>query len=448
LVKFVLQLIYFQNMSQIVAIVGRPNVGKSTFFNRLVERKQAIMDDTSGVTRDRHYGVAEWNGRNFTIIDTGGYVTGSNDIFEKAIRSQVEIAIKEANFIFFMVDTKEGLTDLDKEFGKIIRASEKPVFLIANKSDNNKLRLESVEFYELGFENLYPVSSTNGSGTGELLDDLVKSFEPDTYPQTEENIARVSIIGRPNVGKSSLLNALLGEERSIVTDIAGTTRDSIDTRYNLFGKNFILIDTAGVRKKTKVRNNIEFYSVMRSIKALQDSDVCLIMIDATLGIESQDVNLIALAIRYKKGIVLLVNKWDLIEKETSTALRFKKEIESKLGPMSFVPVLFISAIYKQRIFKVVEIALQVFDNRQRKISTSALNKALLPIIEKKPPPAVKGKYIKIKYITQLPTNTPTFAFFCNHPQYIKLTYQRFLINNLRDKFNFTGVPIKVVFRNK
>ncbi len=435
-------------MSHIVAIVGRPNVGKSTFFNRLVERKQAIMDDTSGVTRDRHYGMAEWNGRNFTIIDTGGYVTGSDDIFEKAIRSQVEFAIKEANFIFFMVDTKQGLTDLDKEFGKIIRATEKPVFLVANKSDNNKLRLESAEFYELGFDNLYPVSSTNGSGTGELLDDLIDSFDPITDLEAEINIARVSIIGRPNVGKSSLLNALLGEERSIVTEIAGTTRDSINTTYNLYGKNFILIDTAGVRKKAKVRDNIEFYSVMRSIKALQDSDICLIMIDATLGLESQDINLIALAIKYKKGIVLVVNKWDLIKKDTTTAHQFNKQIESKLGPMSFVPVIYISAINKQRIFKVVEMALEVFENREQKISTSALNKVLLPVIEKKPPPAVKGKHIKIKYTTQLPTDTPIFAFFCNHPQYIKPPYERFLINILRDSFNFTGVPIKVVFRNK
>ncbi len=435
-------------MAYVVAIVGRPNVGKSTLFNRLVEKKQAIMDDTSGVTRDRHYGMAEWNGRIFTVIDTGGYVTGSEDIFEKAIRDQVSIAIKEANFIFFMVDTKTGLTDLDKEFAHILRAAQKPVFLIANKSDNHQLRMEASEFYALGFEKLYPVSSTNGSGTGELLDDLVEIFEPETASQKDENIPRISILGRPNVGKSSLLNALLGEERSIVTELAGTTRDSIDTRYNLYGKNFILIDTAGIRKKTKVRDNIEFYSVMRSIKALQDSDVCLIMIDAAQGLEGQDLNLISLANRYKKGIVLLVNKWDLIEKDTSTAQHFKKEIESKLGPLNFIPVLFISALNKQRIFKVVEKSLEVSESRQRKISTSALNKALLPLIEKYPPPAVKGKYIKIKYITQLPTETPTFAFFCNHPQYIKPPYERYLMNQIREQFNFLGVPIKVVFRNK
>jgi GTPase len=435
-------------MTQVVAIVGRPNVGKSTLFNRLVEKKQAIMDDRSGVTRDRHYGMAEWNGRNFTVIDTGGYVTGSDDLFEKAIRSQVEMAIKEADFIFFMLDTKTGLIDLDREFAAILRSAGKPVFVIANKSDNPVLRMEASEFYALGFDNIYPVSSTNGSGTGELLDDLVNAFEPVPDEKTEEDIPHVSILGRPNVGKSSLLNVLLGEERSIVTEIAGTTRDSINSRYNLYGKNFILIDTAGMRKKTKVRDNIEFYSVMRSIKALQESDVCLIMIDATQGMESQDMNLIALANRYKKGIVLLVNKWDLVEKDTSTARKFSKDIESKLGPLSFVPVLFISVLNKQRIFQVVEKAMEIYENRKRKIPTSALNKALLPLIEKYPPPAVKGKYIKIKYITQLPTETPTFAFFCNHPQYIQVPYERYLMNNIRDQFNFSGVPIKVIFRNK
>ncbi|MBR9998132.1 MAG: ribosome biogenesis GTPase Der [Cyclobacteriaceae bacterium] len=435
-------------MAQVVAIVGRPNVGKSTLFNRLVEKKQAIMDDRSGVTRDRHYGLAEWNGRTFTVIDTGGYVTGSVDIFEKAIRNQVEIAIREADFIFFMVDTKTGLIDLDQEFASILRSAGKPVFVIANKSDNHALRLEATEFYALGFDNIYPVSSTNGSGTGELLDDLVNAFEPETGDKDEENIPRVSILGRPNVGKSSLLNILLGEERSIVTEIAGTTRDSINSHYNLYGKNFILIDTAGIRKKTKVRDNIEFYSVMRSIKALQDSDVCLIMIDATLGLEGQDMNLISLANRYKKGILLLVNKWDLIEKDTATAQKFKKEVDSKLGPLSFVPILFISALNKQRIFQVVEKSMEIYENRQRKIPTSALNKALLPLIEKYPPPAVKGKYIKIKYITQLPTETPTFAFFCNHPQYIQVPYERYLMNNIREQFDFSGVPIKVIFRNK
>ena len=435
-------------MSQTVAIVGRPNVGKSTFFNRLIERKQAIMDDESGVTRDRHYGVAEWNGRIFTVIDTGGYVTGSEDIFESAIREQVESAMHEADHIIFLVDCKDGLTDLDKDFSIIIRSVGKPVYLAPNKADNHNLRLAANEFYTLGFETIYPISSTNGSGTGELLDDLVSGFHNEEDFQEDSNIPKISIIGRPNVGKSSLLNALTGQQRSIVTEIAGTTRDSINTRYNLFGKDLILIDTAGVRKKSRVKENIEFYSVMRSIKALQDSDICLIMIDAIQGLESQDINLIGLANKYKKGIVLLVNKWDLIEKETITARKITTEIEEKLGPLNFIPILFISVHKKQRIFKVIENVLEVYDNRRRKVSTSELNKILLPLIEKNPPPAYKGKYIKIKYITQLPVSSPTFAFFTNHPKYIKAPYERFLINNLRSNFNFSGVPIKVVFRNK
>lgn len=435
-------------MANVVAIVGRPNVGKSTFFNRLVERKQAIMDDVSGVTRDRHYGQALWNGRIFTVIDTGGYVTGSEDIFEKAIRGQVESAIIEADYIFFMVDCKDGLTDLDKDFSKIIRAAGKPVFLITNKADNNQLRLASNEFYALGYDQLFPISSTNGSGTGELLDELVIKFDPELEVRDEESIPNVSIIGRPNVGKSSLINALTGKERSIVTDIAGTTRDSINTRYNLFGKDLLLIDTAGVRKKSKVREDIEFYSVMRSLKALQDSDICLIMLDATQGLEGQDINLISLANKYKKGVILLVNKWDLIEKDTRTANKFKKDFDEKLGPFNYIPVIFISVLNKQRIFKVIELALEINDNRNRKISTSELNKVLLPVIENTPPPAYKGKYIKVKYITQLPISTPTFAFFTNHPQYIKEPYERFLINTIRNNFNFSGVPIKVVFRNK
>ena len=435
-------------MAQVVAIVGRPNVGKSTLFNRMVEQKQAIMDDQSGVTRDRHYGMAVWNGKIFTVIDTGGYVTGSEDIFEKAIRSQVEEAMQEANFIFFMVDCKAGLIDLDKDFARILRALKKPIFLIANKADNQDLRLAANEFYELGIEKIYPVSSTNGSGTGELLDDLVDLFRPDDENARDLDIPKVSIIGRPNVGKSSLLNALLGKERSIVTDIAGTTRDSINTRYNLYGKDFLLIDTAGVRKKSRVKDNIEFYSVMRSIKALQDSDVCLVMIDAIQGLESQDMNLISLANKYKKGLVILVNKWDLIEKDTKTADKFKKDIGEKLGPLNYIPVLFISVLTKQRIFKVVEEVMKVYDNRVRRVATSDLNKFLLPIIEKTPPPAIKGKYIKIKYVTQLPTATPTFAFFCNHPRYIKPPYERFLTNAIRHHFDFAGVPIKVVFRDK
>ena len=435
-------------MPYTVAIVGRPNVGKSTLFNRLVEERQAIMDDVSGVTRDRHYGVGEWNGRSFTVIDTGGYVTGSEDIFESAIRDQVESAMKEADFIIFLVDCKDGLTDLDKDFSTVIRSLGKPVFLTPNKADNNNLRMAANEFYELGYETLYPISSTNGSGTGELLDELVSLFKDEHDAETNDELPKISIIGRPNVGKSSLLNALIGEKRSIVTEIAGTTRDSINTRYNLFGKDLLLIDTAGVRKKAKVKENVEFYSVMRSIKALMESDVCLIMIDATQGLESQDVNLIGLANKYKKGILILINKWDLIEKETRTAEEFKSTIEEKLGPLNYMPVIFISVLKKQRIFKVIERALQVYENRNRKVSTSELNKLLLPIIERTPPPAFKGKYIKIKYITQLPTQSPTFAFFTNHPKYIKPPYERFLINTIRSNFDFSGVPIKVVFRNK
>ena len=435
-------------MPYTVAIVGRPNVGKSTLFNRLVEEKQAIMDDESGVTRDRHYGVGEWNGRSFTVIDTGGYVTGSEDIFESAIRNQVESAMNEADFIIFLVDCKDGLTDLDKDFSNVIRTLGKPIFLTPNKADNSKLRLAANEFYELGYDTMYPISSTNGSGTGELLDDLVSNFKDEQDAETKDDLPKISIIGRPNVGKSSLLNALIGEERSIVTEIAGTTRDSINTHYNLFGKDLLLIDTAGVRKKAKVKENVEFYSVMRSIKALMESDVCLIMIDATQGLESQDVNLIGLANKYKKGIMLLVNKWDLIEKETKTAEEFTSTIEEKLGPLNYMPIIFISVLRKQRIYKVVERALEVYENRNKKVSTSEINKILLPIIEKTPPPAFKGKYVKIKYITQLPTQSPTFAFFTNHPKYIKAPYERFLINTIRSNFDFSGVPIKVVFRNK
>ncbi len=435
-------------MGNVVAIVGRPNVGKSTLFNRLVERKLAIMDETSGVTRDRHYGMAFWNGRTFTVIDTGGYIRGSEDTFEKAIRDQVEIALNEADHILFLVDVKSGLTGLDKEIADLVRASDKPVLIVANKADNNQLRMEATEFYALGFDKIYPVSSINGAGTGDLLDDLVTDFDPEETSAGEEDLPKVSIIGRPNVGKSSLLNTLTGEERSIVTDIAGTTRDSVNTLYNLYGKKFMLIDTAGVRKKAKVKDNVEFYSVMRSIKALEDSDVCLIMVDANTGLESQDLNLISLANKYKKGVILLVNKWDLIEKDSNTARFYKEVLENKLGAFNYIPILFISALHKQRIHKVVDKAMEVYDNRKRKISTAALNKTLLPLIEKNPPPAFRGKYIKIKYITQLPTQSPTFAFFCNHPGYIKVPYERFLVNKIREKFNFDGVPVKVVFRKK
>jgi GTP-binding protein len=433
-------------MANIVAIVGRPNVGKSTLFNRLVEKKEAIMDNESGVTRDRHYGYAEWIGHFFTVIDTGGYVTGSDDVFEEAIRKQVNTAMDEASVILFMVDCKDGLTDLDKDFAQVIRPLKKKVYVVANKADNTELLLSANEFYELGLGEIYPVSSINGSGTGELLDEVAKGLDKEV--EIEEESPRIAIIGRPNVGKSSLLNLLVGQERSIVTDIAGTTRDTIHTRYNLFGKDFILTDTAGVRKKSRVKENIEFYSVMRAIRAIQDCDVCMILIDAQQGLESQDVNLISLAVRYKKGIVILINKWDLIEKDTNTADKFKKEINEKLGTLNYIPIVFTSVINKQRIFKSVELVLEIYENRQQKISTSELNDTILPEIDKNPPPAFKGKYIKIKYITQLPTQTPTIAFFCNHPKYIKPPYERFLENKIREHFNFTGVPVKLVFRNK
>lgn len=435
-------------MANIVAIVGRPNVGKSTLFNRLIERKQAIMDDTSGVTRDRHYGICEWNGRRFTVIDTGGFVEGSTDLFEKAIRSQIGIALSEASVIFFMVDARQGITEYDKEFSNVIRAVNKPVYVIVNKADNSQLALAAGEFYALGFNDIFPVSSVSGSGTGDLLDHLVGNHISDDFRNDMEGLPEIAIIGRPNVGKSSLLNALTGEERSIVTEIAGTTRDAINTRYNLFGKEFILVDTAGVRKRTKVKENIEFYSVMRSIRAIENCDVALIMVDATQGFENQDMNLVTLARKYKKGVVILVNKWDLIEKDTHTANRFKKNISEKLGTLDFIPVLFISVLKKQRIFRAVETALDVYENLYRKIPTSDLNDVMLDAIGKYPPPAVKGKYVKIKYVTQLPTRTPTFAFFCNHPRYINPAYERYLENRLRDHFSLAGTPVKLVFRSK
>ena len=434
-------------MANILAIVGRPNVGKSTLFNRLIEKKQAIMDNEPGVTRDRHYGYGEWNGKSFTVIDTGGYVEGSDDIFEEAIRIQVKEALKEANAILFMVDTHDGLHGLDQDFANVLRSLDKPIFLVANKAENQERRLTSNEFYGLGIaDTIYTISSMTGEGTGDLLDAVVEHFEDETEPENE--LPRVAILGRPNVGKSSFVNALLGEDRSIVTDIAGTTRDAINSHYTLFGKDFLLTDTAGIRKKAKVREDIEFYSVLRAIQALQDSDVCIVLIDAQNGLEAQDLSIINLAHKYRRGIVLMVNKWDLIEKDTHTVKNFEATIKEKLGPLQYIPVIFSSVLTKQRIFKVVEFALQVFDNKQRKISTSKLNEALLPEIEHYPPPAVRGKYIKIKYITQLPTRNPTFAFFCNHPKDIRESYERFLVNKIRDKFDFQGVPLKVVFRKK
>ncbi|WP_313385051.1 ribosome biogenesis GTPase Der [Chishuiella sp.] len=435
-------------MSNIVAIVGRPNVGKSTFFNRLIQKRQAIVDDTSGVTRDRHYGKSDWNGREFTVIDTGGYVVGSDDTFEEEIRKQVELAIDEANVILFMVDNQIGLTDMDKEVGNLLRRTKKPTFLVVNKVDTNKNIEDSYEFYNLGFDKMYTIAAMSGSGTGELLDDVVDSFTEEDHIDPFEGLPKITIVGRPNAGKSTLINALLGEERNIVTDIAGTTRDSIETLYNKFGHEFVLVDTAGMRKKGKVSEDLEFYSVMRSVRAIEECDVCVLMIDAERGIEAQDLNILYLAERNRKGVVILINKWDLLEKETNTMKEYKDQILRRIAPFTDVPVLFISALTKQRVLKAVDTFIEVYENRSRRIKTSKLNEILLPIIEITPPPAVKGKYIKIKYVTQLPTKTPQFAFFCNLPQYIRDPYKRFIENQLRKEFNFEGVPIEVYFRKK
>ena len=436
-------------MSNIVAIVGRPNVGKSTFFYRLVEKRQAIIHDESGVTRDRHYGISEWNGKSFTVIDTGGYVENTDDIFEIKIKAQVILALKEASIILFMVDCRGGLSSMDIDFSKILRQIDKDIIIVANKADNKDAELNSSEFYELGLKDvpIIPISSISGSGTGELLDNIVDKLN-DYDDITEEKLPRISILGRPNVGKSSFINSILGEERNIVTDISGTTRDSIDTRYNLFNKDFIITDTAGIRKKAKVKENIEFYSVMRSIQAMENSDICIIMVDAKQGFESQDMNILSLAAKYKKGMIIMINKWDLIKKDHSTAKIYEEELKNKIAPLNFIPIIFTSVINKQRIHKVLENALSVFRNRSQKISTSKLNNAILPEIKKYPPPAIKGKYIKIKYITQLPTKTPTIAFFCNFPQYIKESYKRFLSNKIREYFPLEGVPISLVFRKK
>ncbi len=435
-------------MSNIVAIVGRPNVGKSTFFNRLIEKREAIMDDMPGVTRDRHYGYAQWTGKYFSVIDTGGYVIGSEDKFESQIRRQVEMAIEEASAVIFMVDCRDGLTGFDKDFANIIRQSKKPVFVAANKADTPDKSVLTSEFYALKLGEVYPISAENGSGTGELLDDLIKVFPLEGVEDPDAGIPKIAILGRPNVGKSSFLNVLLGKERSIVTDEAGTTRDAIHSRYTMFGKDFILIDTAGIRKKSKVHEDIEFYSVLRSLRALEDCDVCIVVIDAQRGLESQDVSIIALAHKQGKGIVVMVNKWDLIEKDSKTADGIRKEMLESLAPMTFVPIIFASAINKQRIFQVIEKAVEVYQNKIKRIPTSQLNDALLPEIVHYPPPATKGKHIQIKYITQVNAATPTFAFFCNLPQYIQESYQRFLENKLRDNFDFTGVPVRLFFRKK
>lgn len=433
-------------MGNIVAIVGRPNVGKSTLFNRLIGERQAIVDDISGVTRDRQYGLCEWNGKTFTVVDTGGFVPESQDIFESAIREQVKIAIEESNVLIFMTDVTTGITDLDEETARMLRRSQKPVLLVVNKADNNQRMFDANEFWSLGFEDTFFVSSLTGSGTGELLDAIVEYVKD--APSLDTDLPKIAILGQPNVGKSSLLNALLGEDRNIVTDIAGTTRDSIHTRYNKFGKEFLLIDTAGIRRKSKVSENLEFYSVMRAIKALEDADVCLLMIDAQMGIEQQDLSIFRLAQKRNKGIVILVNKWDLLEKENNTARDYENLIRDRIKPFSDVPIIFTSVPDKQRIFRVVETALEVYENRNRKIKTSELNDILLPIIEKNPPPAYRTHYIKIKYITQLPTYFPAFAFFCNHPKYVKENYKLFLENQLRKHFKFSGTPIGIFFRKK
>ncbi len=433
-------------MGNIVAIVGRPNVGKSTFFNRLIGERQAIIDNTPGVTRDRQYGVSFWNGKTFTVVDTGGFVEGSEDVFEAAIRSQVKIALEEATVILFMTDVTTGITDLDEEVANMLRRSKKRVILVVNKADNTQRMMEAHEFWSMGFEEAFFVSSLTGSGTGDLLDAVVKHISED--PPLESELPKFAIVGQPNVGKSSLLNALLGEERNIVTDIAGTTRDTIHTRYTKFGKDFIIVDTAGIRKKAKVEENIEFYSVMRAIKAIEESDVVLLMIDAQTGIEAQDMSIFRLAQRRHKGIVILVNKWDLVQKETNTARDVEKEIHERIAPFNDVPVLFISALEKQRIFKTIEVALEVHENRTRKIKTAELNEVMLEAIERYHPPAHRGRMIKIKYVTQLPIYYPAFAFFCNHPKHVKENYKNYLENQLRKNFKFTGAPIEIFFRQK
>ncbi|NND77761.1 MAG: ribosome biogenesis GTPase Der [Flavobacteriales bacterium] len=434
-------------MGNIVAIVGRPNVGKSTLFNRLIERREAIVDPTSGVTRDRHYGKAQWSGREFSVIDTGGYVKGSDDVFEEQINRQVILAMEEADIIIFLVDVTTGITDLDQGVANLLRRTNKPVILACNKVDNNKVRADAAEFYAFGLGEVHQISASNGSGTGELLDEVISHFTED--PPLEEELPRIAVVGKPNVGKSSFINAILDEERNIVTDVAGTTRDSLDTRYNAFGFDLKIVDTAGIRKKKKVHEDIEFYSVMRSIRAIEYSDVCILMIDAAEGFQKQDLSIFYVIEGNKKGLVVLVNKWDLIEgKDSNVVKKWTEEIKEKMAPFTDVPIIFVSALNKQRIHKALETAIEVYKRKRTKIPTSKLNEVLLEIIEKNPPPALKGKHIKIKYIMQLPTHNPAFAFFCNLPQYIKDPYKRFLENQMRKHFDLTGVPIRLFFRKK
>lgn len=435
-------------MSNIIAIVGRPNVGKSTLFNRLTESRDAIVKEVSGVTRDRIYGKGEWNGINFSVIDTGGYVKGSEDIFEGEIRKQVELAIDEANVILFVVDAVIGITDMDKLVASLLRKSKKKVFIIANKVDNTQRMGMSAEFWSLGLGDVFEISAVNGGGTGDLLDEVTKDFEPEADFSEEDALSRIAVVGRPNVGKSSFVNAITGQERNIVTDISGTTRDAIHTRYKSFGFDFLLIDTAGLRKKNKVTEDIEYYSTLRSVRAIEESDICIMMIDAVEGLQKQDLTIYYMIEKNNKGVVLLVNKWDLVEKDHKTLLEYEEKLRAELAPYNDVPILFTSTITKQRLHKALEKAMEVYESRNIRISTSELNDVMLPIIEHTPPPSVKGKYIQIKYITQLPIKYPAFAFFCNLPQYVPDSYKRFLENKLREHYNFEGIPIRIFFRKK
>ncbi|EPH08263.1 GTPase Der [Myroides odoratimimus CCUG 12700] len=435
-------------MSSIVAIVGRPNVGKSTFFNRLIQRRDAIVDSVSGVTRDRNYGKSEWNGREFSVIDTGGYIKGSDDVFEGEIRRQVSLAIEECDVVIFVVDVEEGITPMDAEVARLLRKETKPVFVAVNKVDSSKRMDDTFEFYNLGLGEIYPIAGMSGSGTGDLLDAVVAALPEEEVRETEEELPRFCVVGRPNAGKSSFINALIGEDRYIVTDIAGTTRDAIDTRFTQFGFDFNLVDTAGIRRKSKVKEDLEFYSVMRSVRAIEHSDVCILMVDATRGFEGQDQNIFWLAEKNRKGVVILVNKWDLVEKDTMTTKQFEDRIRQEIAPFTDVPIIFTSTVTKQRLLKALETAVEVYENRKARISTSKFNEAMLPIVENTPPPAIKGKYIKIKYCMQLPTATPQFVFFANLPQYIKDPYKRYIENKLREMYNFSGVPIDIYFRQK
>lgn len=436
-------------MGNIVAIVGRPNVGKSTLFNRLTETRDAIIHESAGVTRDRHYGKSNWNGKEFSLIDTGGYILGSEDEFEGEIRKQVTLAIEEADAIIFMVDVKDGLTSMDEDVADMLRRTDKKVLLVANKADNTKRVNDHVEFYSLGLGDIFSISAINGSGTGELLDELVKDFKIEEQEDENLGLPKIAVVGRPNVGKSSMINSLIGQDRNIVTNISGTTRDSVNTRYNMFGFDFLIVDTAGIRKKSKVSEDVEFYSVMRSIRSIESADVCILMLDASEGLESQDLNLFSLVQRNHKGVVIVVNKWDLIEKDTNTSKAFEEKIRAKISPFEDVPIIFTSVINKQRIFKVLETAKKVYESRSQKIPTSRLNEDILPIVkEQNPPPAYKGKYIKVKYVMQLKTAYPQFVFYCNLPQYIREPYKRYIENRMREIYDFNGVPIIIYFREK